>query len=185
MNFGSGNVKHIIENNKRLLKKESFFKKERSFMNRKKEYLKTATNKNVNLNKATKEELRRLRETIIRKRKKYDLTVIVVFLIMLIGIILIVTQTIKTDKSKVVNQQLDVKTKKFKFFMRTGQEWLAKDQLHNAIFEFEEAQKLFPKNHEVNAMLLEAYELNCLSLPEYCDKANEQKKFIMTLKQTK
>ncbi|MGS2765187.1 hypothetical protein [Sinomicrobium sp. M5D2P9] len=69
---GGGSIQGMInslKNNKKLLRSKSLFSKEKTFLNIKKEYLKAAGG-NLDFKKASKEDITRIRKSVLKERKK-------------------------------------------------------------------------------------------------------------------
>ncbi|WP_121666182.1 hypothetical protein [Mesonia aquimarina] len=72
---GGGSIqgmRNSLSNNKKLLRSKSYFKKERSFLSIKAEYLKAAGGK-IAFKKASKEDILKIRKKIIRQKRKENL----------------------------------------------------------------------------------------------------------------
>ncbi|MFY8187902.1 MAG: hypothetical protein ACOVLC_08075 [Flavobacterium sp.] len=176
-----------IRNNKMLLSSKSLFKKERTFLSLKSEYLKSNYG-NFEYKKATKEELLAIRNKIIRDKKKQFMIKMIIVTVFMFFLSLIVYQFVEYElDSKEKNQKFqflkDQKTfykneKEFLSLLKYGDDWFEKRHWHNAIFCYKKAVELFPSNFEGNYRLALAYSLQCEFDFKNC---NEAKMFLDTL----
>ena len=67
--IGHGSLKPILTNNKNLLRKKSFFKRESSFFERRKKYAKSLTGE-LELKSISKRDLRTIKSKTIKSQKK-------------------------------------------------------------------------------------------------------------------
>ena len=61
--------------------------------------------------------------------------------------------------------------KKFYFYMADGKQWLAKGNLHNAVFQFGLATSIKPSDSQANILLTKALLQLCLTKSEECEQA--------------
>ncbi|GAA3521328.1 hypothetical protein GCM10022393_39590 [Aquimarina addita] len=175
---GGGSIQAMItslSNNKKLLRSKRLFKKERTFLNIKKEYL-NATEGKLNLKKASKEELQRIRKKIIKERRKENKIVIVIAIIITSIMIYFTVNIIQQNNYEIKNQKTLVfkkKEKEFLILVNKGDEWFEKGKWYNSIFYYEKAKKIFQKNYEINYRLVRSYSYQCESEFKNCREAKK------------
>uniref|UniRef100_UPI00404A40D3 hypothetical protein n=1 Tax=Gelidibacter sp. TaxID=2018083 RepID=UPI00404A40D3 len=160
-----------LNNNKKLLRKKRYFKKERSFLNLKNEYYKAAGGE-MNFKTASKQQLAEIRLRFIQRRRKeaYISISIMVFVLTLIAYF-IFTQ-IKTDKqvvSKVNAAQQQINKDNYLFYIADGDEYLKKNEWHNAIFQYKKALEIFPNEYHIKYRLAYAYTYRCRNEQKDCE----------------
>lgn len=160
-----------LNNNKKLLRRKRYFKKERSFLNLKNEYYKAAGGE-MNFKTASKQQLAEIRQRFIQRRRKeaYISIAIVAFILMLIAY-LIYTQ-INTSKeviTKVNAAQQQINKDNYLFYINDGDEYLKKNQWHNAIFQYKKALEIFPNEYHIKYRLANAYTYRCRNEQKDCD----------------
>ena len=164
-----------LGNNKKLLRSKRLFKKERTFLNIKKEYL-DATEGKVNLKKASKQELKQIRKKIIKERRKENIILTATAMVMVSIIIYFTIHTIQQNNINTKNQQTIAFKKKEKEFLRLineGDEWFEKGKWYNSIFYYEKAKEIFQKNYEINYRLVRSYSFQCESEFKNCSEAKK------------
>lgn len=199
----------ILRNNKNLLRKVSIFKKDRSFMSNRKAYLK-ATKGDVDIKKLSKQELRIIRERVIKEREKeqirnWVLSILIITPILILGYNIfdniIQYQNKKLNEKFIPDKELEQillsrekleKKDDYYFFIDNGDEWIEKRNWKNAIFQYKNAVQVFPEKYEANYRLALAYSYKCkfdnsdcdkgLILVERLMKVNPNDKDLMTLK---
>ena len=175
---GGGSIQGMITslgNNKKLLRSKRLFKKERTFLNIKKEYL-DATEGKVNLKKASKQELKQIRKKIIKERRKENIILTATAMVMVSIIIYFTIHTIQQNNINTKNQQTIAFKKKEKEFLRLineGDEWFEKGKWYNSIFYYEKAKEIFQKNYEINYRLVRSYSFQCESEFKNCSEAKK------------
>ena len=175
---GDGSIQGMINslnNNKKLLRSLRLFKKEKTFLNVKKEYLKAAEGKLI-LREASRVELRQLREKIKKQRRKDNILIIAIWLIASIAFIYFMFTTIREDIVAIKNQEaleFSKKEKEFLSLIIDGDEWFKKGKWHNSIFLYEKAKEIFPKNYDVNYRLVRSYGFQCENDYKNCDTAKK------------
>ncbi|OAD43420.1 hypothetical protein [Polaribacter atrinae] len=163
---GGGSIQGMrtsLSNNKRLLRKKSLFRPERTFLSLKSEYIKSAGGEIV-LKKATKAQLRTIRLKIIkeRERKFYTICITLLVLLSIIGLVTYnVSQNNNVTKADVEKIQLKDKAERSLVYILKGDNWLKERSWHNAIFEYEIANKILPNDYVINHRLANAYSLRC------------------------
>ncbi len=175
---GEGSMQHMINtlrNNKSMLRKKSMFKKERTFLSTRKEYYHAAEGK-IDLKKATKEELLLLRKKILKRRKAESIRTWIIVSAFLIPIIMLGVYALNTEKKKKIEDSETAKEKylienlnEYTYLIEEGDKWIAKKNWNNAIYRYEQAVKLFPKNFEANYRLALAYSYSCTYNHKNCE----------------
>lgn len=175
---GGGSIQGMInslKNNKRLLRRKRMFSKDRSFLNLKREYLKAAEGE-LDLKKATKEQLFTIRTKVVKAQKKRNYINIGVLIVTfcIVGVFIYsevqATNTFEKTTNKI---EFNKNEKKYLAFIADGDNWLSNRKWHNAIFQYKEAQELFPEEFAVNYRLVSAYCYRCNSEFVDCKKAKE------------
>lgn len=184
--IGGGSIQGMItslSNNKNLLRSKRLFKKERTFLNIKKEYLKASEGK-LNLKKASKEELQQIRKKIIKERRKENMVLISIAIVITSVIFYFTINVIQQNYIDIKNQQtleFKKKEKEFLLLINKGDEWFEKGKWHNSIFYYEKAKEIFQKNYEINYRLVRSYSFQCESEFKNCHDAKKllDKLFLM------
>ncbi len=176
---GEGSIQAMINslrNNKNLLRKRSIFKKERTFLSTKKEYYKAAQGE-FDLKKATKEELKTLREKIIKQRKIENRKSWSIVLAVMISLVLIlINATYKTNKKEIErietakDNYLIEHINDYIYYLEEGDKWIEKKNWNNATYRYEQAVKLFPEEYEANYRLALSYGYSCSYKNKNCEK---------------
>lgn len=165
----------IIKNNNLLLRTKRLFKKERTFLSLKEEYLKAATG-TVDLKTASSKELLLIREKVLEYRKKEQLILVMISLMVLFLCLYVIFQIMKQDESIIIRQQtveFKEKEKEFLTFIEDGDEWFKKGHWQNSIFFYEKAKQHFSNNYDINYRLVRSYSLQCESYYKNCHQAKE------------
>lgn len=176
--FGGGSIQGMItslSNNRKLLRSKKLFKKERSFLNLKKEYLK-ASEGEKNQKKSSKEELHRVRKKIIKERRRENVLLITVGIILLSAFTYFIIHIIEQENIAIKKQQtleFKKKEKEFLSLIDDGDEWFEKGKWHNSIYYYKKAKDIFPKNYDVNYRLVRSYSFECENEFENCEKAKK------------
>jgi tetratricopeptide (TPR) repeat protein len=187
---GAGNMQSmntIIRNNRNLLRKISVFKKDSSFMSARKAYLK-AFQGEVDIRKLSKQELRKIREKVIKEREKESLRLWIISFLITISILFLsynlynsfieyqnkkLNENFVSDKGLekiLIERENQKKIKKYEFYINNGDNWIEKQNWKNAIFQYKNAVKEFPEKYEANYRLALGYSYNCKFLNKDCDK---------------
>ena len=187
---GAGNMSSmntILRNNRNLLRKISIFKRDNSFMSARKAYLK-ALKGEVDIKKLSKQELRRIREKVIKERKKESLKVLIISILITIPLIIlsyniydnfIQYQNKRLNENFVSDKELEKvliirenqkKADKYDFFINDGDKWIEKQNWKNAILQYKNALKEFPEKYEANYRLALGYSYNCKFQNRDCEK---------------
>ena len=177
----------ILSNNKKLLRKVSIFKKDRSFMSSRKAYLKALDGK-VDIRKLSKQELRVIREKVIREREKESTRNFIISVLIIIPILFlsynlydnfIDYQKRKLNENFIPDKELEQvlierekqdKIDKYYFLIDSGDDWIEKKNWKNAIFQYKNAVREFPEKYEANYRLALAYSYKCKFMNKDCDK---------------
>ena len=180
----------IIRNNRNLLRKISIFKKDSSFMSGRKAYLK-ALQGEVDIRKLSKQELRKIREKVIKERKKESLKFWIISLLITIPLIIfsynlygnfVQYQNKKLNENFVQDKELEKilierkkqeKTDKYYFLIADGDKWIEKQNWENAIFQYKNAVREFPTKYEANYRLALGYSYNCKYSNLDCEKGSK------------
>ena len=194
MSFG-GSVQAmltILRNNKLLLRKKNIFKRERTFLSIKQEYIRAIPGP-YHFKHATREELKRIREKVLKNRKKDALKewtwtgTVVLFLVIFsiylsisIGSYLFPTPTLEINPYDQIRIQ-EENQERFTFFVQSGDEWMQNLQYGNAVFQYQNALELYPNRSEIKLKLAEAMTYQCYYDGRDCEKA---KAYIHTLQLT-
>lgn len=170
---GGGSIQGMIislRNNKHLLRPK------RSFLNQRKEFLKAAKGE-INLKKATKQELELLRKEIYQERKrqrKIDVTIWSCIGIILLSIGILLTNTLKVQIQESEKVSYDIKMANYLQLIEEGDEWLTKRSWNNAIFQYKKALEIFPEEYDIHYRLTYAFCLSCEADFKNCNKAKEK-----------
>lgn len=177
----------VLRNNRKLLRKRSIFKKDSSFLSSRKEYLKAAKGE-VDFKTISKEELSLLRDKVIKQRRIESLRAwIITFLIgvPIIAFGFYISNNIIQKKNQKLHElflqeqktqqnlevvEIEEKLKKHEFFIKDGDYWIEQGKWENAIHQYKNAVKLFPKKYNANYRLALAYSYNCKYEKMDCEK---------------
>lgn len=169
----------VLNSNSNMLRKTNLFKKDKSFLSSRKEYLKAAKG-NVDFKSISKSELKALREKVIRNRKKESLrawllTIAIITPFIVIGFYFFNSsnqnEDFEKDKSEqiLVEQKLTEDLNEFNYLIEDGDNWILKRNWNNAIFRYKQAVKLFPNEFEGNYRLALTYSYTCQETNENCE----------------
>lgn len=185
---GAGSIQSmitILRNNKNMLRKKSLFRKDKSFLNLREEYLKaTPIHKKIDSKKLSKEELEEIRLKVIKSYRKDNIKTFLtasVIMIVLIGFVYHVSHSIYMDLKKyqevegnqIKEQKLYDVTEKFNFYVADGDKWMESLNYKNAVFQYENALALIHDDTEVEMKLAEALTFQCYYDAKDCEKAKE------------
>lgn len=169
---GEGSIQSmitILKNNKLLLRPK------RSFLNQKKEFV-IAAKGELNLKKASKEDLERIREKIYKERKKQRTIGLAIGSILLV-IIIYSGVLLSNHLSELgeASQQHEFNQHKTEYLelIKDGDMWLEKRSWHNSIFQYKKALDIFPNEYDINYRLTYAYCLRCEDEYKNCKEAKE------------
>lgn len=179
---GWGFAKHantIVKENRKLLKKKSLFKKERSFLNLKNEVF-YKDSQGIPSKKLSKRERRTYRyKTVVsyRKDRLYDRMIIVLtvflFFILMIWFYTGTEHKELVNKLKLEKAELTEKMDKYDYYISSGDEWFKKEKYFNAIFQYRLALELFPNDSIATFRFIEAANLNCEIYNNNCGEGQE------------
>jgi predicted Zn-dependent protease len=164
-----------LNNNKKLLRKKRYFKKERSFLNLKNEYYKAAGGE-MNFKTASKQQLAEIRQRFIQRRRKeaYISIAIVAFILMLIAYFIYIQINSQNEiQEKILIKknaaELQIDRDNYLFYISDGDDYLKKNQWHNAIFQYKKALEIFPNEYDIKYRLAYAYTYRCRNEQKDCD----------------
>lgn len=171
MRRGYGSINHMIvtlRNNKLLLPEKRSFFKPKNYQTTKAEYYK-AVDDNFNFKKASAEQLRKVRATVIHKRKREARKFVIVACLALPLIFFGIYQVVDsfrfgtpTLEEKIAKANIEKKNEEqYMFFIEDGDTWLYKRNYYNAVFQYKKALELFPNDFEANYRLALAYSYRC------------------------
>jgi tetratricopeptide (TPR) repeat protein len=194
---GFGSINHMIitlRNNKNLLSRRTIYERNRGwfgsnrpFEYRRKEFQKAA--RDLDLLKASPEQLARIRETIIKQRRIHRLRVgfVLVIFSMLMGFALFgLYEFVRLEEGKFVRKSSEEsfsrdsdRLQQYSFFISDGDKYLQIGEWHNAIFQYRKAAELYPEFYEVNYRLGVAYSKRCRIEEENCQEAQNQIQLLL------
>ena len=164
-----------LDNNRKLLNLHRYFKYHRDYFSLKKEYYKAAEG-TIDLKTASKKDLLKIREKIIKEReKKYILFAFVFLMLLSLGIYSFLRLIHQSDTQLEHQEVTEFKKKESQFLtlIEDGDEWFKNGDWKNSIFFYKKAHSLFPENYEVNYRLVRSYSFNCQYDYENCFAAKE------------
>jgi tetratricopeptide (TPR) repeat protein len=186
MGGGGGSIQGMytsLKNNRMLLRTSHFYPRKKSFFNRKKEYIKAADGF-VELEIATKDELLAIRKRILRKRRIDDFITLALFLMLSSVVVYFSFGFFKTNPNYVSPEEkhkIEINNEKYSFFISDGDTYLKKGQWHNAIFQYNKALEIFPKDYHANYRLVYASVYRCRNEKVNCDKASNSLQELIKL----
>ncbi|MET7030803.1 hypothetical protein [Sediminicola luteus] len=170
---GGGSIQGMIislRNNKKLLRPK------RSFLNQRKEFLKAAKGE-LNLRKASKEELELFRNKIYQERKRHrkiDITIWSGIGTILLFACIFLAKTLTDQVTVSEKNNFNTKADSYLELIEDGDQWLTKRKWHNAIFQYEKALEIFPKEYDINYRLTYALCLRCEADFTNCKEAKSK-----------
>ncbi|MBW1294787.1 hypothetical protein [Aquimarina litoralis] len=175
---GGGSIQGMItslSNNKKLLRSKKLFKKERTFLNIKKDSLKTSKGK-LNVKKASKEELEQIRKKI-KKQKRKENAILICIAVVITSFMTYFTfnliQENTIDKEYIQTLKFKEKEKDFLILIGKGDEWFEKGKWSNSIFYYKQAKEIFAKNYDINYRLVRSYSFLCENEFKNCHDTKE------------
>lgn len=166
-----------LRNNSNMLRKKSIFKKESTFLRTKKEYYRAVKGK-IDLKELTPIELQRIRQTIKYNRKESVKHTLIAILFVIPIVLYVGNALLKTSSfypyATYANRKGGNPEKKrsdYLFFITEGDRYIEKKEWHNAIFQYTEALKLYPKEFSANYRLALAYSYSCSHEAINCEAA--------------
>lgn len=179
---GEGSIQHMINtlrNNKKLLRKKNFFKKDRTFLHLSFEDFK-GTSAKPNLKNATEEELAVLRAKLIKERKKtFRINLIAIISILCFGAVMVFYFIHKNNinKTQLKAQEEEMSFienyNQYVYYIQEGDKWMEKSHWHNSIYIYEQAVNLLPNEFDANYKLALAYAKSCKNENKNCEKAKK------------
>jgi len=179
---GFGSINHMIvtlRNNRNLLPVKRSYFKNKDYTNVKNEYYKAAGD-SFDIKKATPEQLKFVRETIINKRKREARNFVI---LLWVGIPLICFGLFKTFQHfsfgfPQINEATELSNEKnneekYLFYLEDGDQWLSKRNYYNAVFQYKKAVELFPNDFDANYRLALGYSYRCQYNFEDCRVGKE------------
>lgn len=173
---GAGSMDHMvktIKNNAKLLRRKGMFKKERSFLQSKKEDFATEAG-GIPTEDISAESLNMIRNRIVSARKKRNLKlglfIAVTFpLLLLIGFYFLqgfsfgfdTLENTGPDQRNIAAEKSDITEEKYLYYLNDGDTWLQKKSYYNAIFQYKKAVELFPSEFAAHYRMAVAYSYQC------------------------
>ena len=187
---GSGAIGYMvstIRNNRKLLRKKSMFKKERTFLSLTGQDYKSAEGK-VAKKKLSSNELRRIKERTLKEAQKDTNRAIIVATVLAIPLLFLfslwindnesATQSIEQAKQE---EYFEKNLNEYLFLLEDGDRWLEENRLKNAVYRYEQAVALLPEVYEGHYRLAMAYSYNCVYQSKNCEKAEKLTKKLEEL----
>ncbi len=179
---GEGFSKHAstsLKNNKSFLRKKSLFKKERSFLNLKRDSIKTDLG-TIPSKKVSQKELRRIRrETLKDTKHAFRVEWLLFFAVIGIGVLMGIQYFQKNSEiEKIIGTKNDLEyyqknIEEYNYLISSGDNWMREKNYHNATFQYEKALEIFPKDSIGVYRLISAYDLQCRTEQQNCEKREE------------
>ena len=173
---GGGSIQGMsnsLKINRQMLRKKTYFRKERSFLNRKREFHKAAGI--IDLKTATTEELAEIRHKIIKRRRQNNLKFLLFFMVIFIPILYFSIGFFKNETEKAAMIEVlekDRKMEKYRFYIEDGDSYIKKGQWHNAMFQYNKAIELFPNDYHATYRYAYAAVYRCRNVKEKCNVAS-------------
>lgn len=177
---GSGFSKHSSTSsreNRKLRRKKSLFKPERSFLNLK-GVATHAEEGEIPSEKLSKRERRRIKQKTAREVSRQNaIGWMIAVTSLAIFAVLMMNFYEKTNQQEIANQQQSKaaatkeQLKKYEYYIASGDDWLKDKQYHNAAFQYRLALRLFPKDSLATLRLISATDLNCKVNSEDCGES--------------
>lgn len=90
------------------------------------------------------------------------------------------TKILTEQISKLEKESLDIKKSAYLKLIEDGDKWLTKMKWHNAVFQYEKALEIFPKEYDINYRLTYALCLRCEADFTNCKEAkNKLEKLLL------
>lgn len=179
---GEGFSKHAstsLSENRNLLRKKSMFKKERSFLNQKREDI-SSKEIHVTSKKASKYLLSRIKNKTLTEEKKETKTIawaigITCFLLFVMGSHFFNSK--QEDNLGIVEQvTLDEVTEdqqRYEYLITSGDAWFKEEKYHNALFQYKKALEVFPNDQEAFSRVLSVYDIQCEKMKKNCKERDQ------------
>jgi len=182
---GAGSMDHMVKtiiNNAKLLRKKSLFKKERSFLQSKREDFTIAAG-GIPTEAISEEKLTAIRTKMIAARKKRNLQ-LGIFLAISVPLIIILGfyffkgyslgfDTLENTGPNQINiaaKKAETSNEKYLYYLEDGDQWLQKKSYYNAIFQYKKAAELFPTEFAAHYRMAVAYSYQCQYEFQGCEK---------------
>jgi hypothetical protein len=166
-----------LKNNKALLGKRY------TYFDAKKDYLRATHGMKITYQKATKEELRFVREKI-KKQKRLDRIRVIIVLSIICPLLIYGTYKITTSFDEEIKEQKIIRKKKdiekYQFHINDGDYMISKGKWNNAIFQYTRASEIFPNEYDVQYRLTLAYTYKCQYTNEECTKSDSLVNRLLT-----
>lgn len=176
---GEGFMQHAIislRNNRSLSRKSNFFKKEKSLFIRGKEYVEEEKDE-LDFKKVSKKKLQSIKEGIANQARKNRRKELLLFTILIIPVVFLAIvfyniqvageRNIKVSKEKSYKlTNLD----KYNYLISSGDQWLSNKKYYNAIYQYNLALDIFPKDSIASFRMLSAFDMRCQEQKRECDK---------------
>lgn len=178
MLYGGSSAKGMIDslrNNRKLLRKNSRFKKDRSFLNLKETDLKGASGK-PKFNAYSKEAINKIKSKFRRRRKREKVFIAFLGLLGLLFFIFLGTFLVKDVlQERNDTRQLNIQKQEQAYlkYFEFGDRWFSEGKWKNAIFYYKQGAEKFPNDYEIHYRLVRAYSLHCENDLENCSEAKE------------
>ena len=182
---GAGSMDHMVKtirNNAKLLRKKSLFKKERSFLQSKKEDFATETS-GIPTEAISEEKLAAIKNKMIASRKKRNLQLGIFLsisfpLLLLLGFYLFQgfslgferLENTGPDQINIAAKKAQTSEEKYLYYINDGDKWLAEKSYYNAIFQYKHAVELFPSEFTAHYRMAVAYSYQCQFEFKGCEK---------------
>jgi len=176
--FGSSSAKGMIDslrNNRKLLRKKSRFKKDRTFLSLNENDLKGAKGKPT-FKAYSKEAIKNIKSKFKRRRKRENvffafLGLLGLFFSILLGTFLV--KDVVQERNKSRQEQIQKNERVYLRYIEFGDRWFSQGKWKNAIFYYKQGVEVYPNDYEMNYRLLRAYCQFCKNDLEDCALAKE------------
>ena len=154
---GSGAIGYMvntIRNNRKLLRKKSMFKKERTFLSLTGQDYKSAEGK-VASKKLSSNELRRIKERTLKEAQKDTNRAIIIAAILAIPLLLLFALWMKNNEGATPSMEeakqhefFEKNLNEYLFLLEDGDRWLQENRLKNAVYRYKQAVALLPEVYD-------------------------------------
>lgn len=182
---GAGSMDHMVKtiiNNAKLLRRKGMFKKERSFLQSKKEDFSTPSG-GIPTEAISEEKLTTIRTKMIAARKMRNLR-LGIFLTFALPLLLFAgyysfknfsfgfdrLENTGPNQVNIAAQKVAASGDKYLYYLEDGDLWLQKKSYYNAIFQYKKAIELFPSEFAGQYRLAVAYSYQCQYDFEGCEE---------------
>tara|TARA_R100000935_G_scaffold21876_1_gene40346 strand:+ start:19041 stop:19643 length:603 start_codon:yes stop_codon:yes gene_type:complete len=170
---GEGHILAMIQSlryNRSLLRRKGMYPREKQFLNLKKESLR-ARNGTIESKKVSKEVLLRIRKKMAKQRKKENLLLVCIALVLVSIVMFYGFKFVAHQSSTVDTFQLEKETEKnnqYLFYIVDGDAWFSKRKWHNAVFQYKKALALYPGDYDAMFRLTRAMSYHCQEKGKDC-----------------